>query len=623
MDPREELAALRRMAELEAKASGTAGSPQPTESTAVAEPPAQSAQSASAGDIVAGLPATRMVAGLAAPVIGALQVGANIGDWITKKVGGDPVLGDYLAKKVGEYEAAKKRGMTALGETSTTDMLGAGGTLATGVVGLQGITPATTYLGKVVQGTAIGAGAGATTPTDIPGLSQTGKQATEGAALGGIIPAVAGPVAGAGKFAYRSFIEPRTNPGAMTGRAYLDAAGDKAPEILKALRSTDKQIVPGSMPTAGQAAAGTGRAEFAALQKGAEKVLPTEYAARGEVQKAAQLAQVRTVGQTKNALAGAEATRSANALTNWALANNQGIDQNMAMALQPQIESLMRRPSIEQARAAAVRLAAEKDISLTDFGTVEGLDWLKKGLDNQISAAAKATSAVGKADLGALMQTKSDLLATMKEIAPGYDVARSRFAADSVPINQMQVGQYLENKLIPNLGESGKLRANAFAGAVRDAPSTIQRALDNSPRFQELSQVLTPQQEAAVNSVVKDLARNAKFEELASKGASAAPDITGVASQSIEGAAGGKVPTVLNRTMMIANAIMNRVEGKMNKKLALEIAQEMLSPTQTANALKLAMRRAKTPIKDVLQANRVPLNALAIQAATSSRNQGQ
>ena len=190
MDAREELAALRRMAELEAKATG---SPKPTESAAVAKPPAQKTQSAwdaaSAGDIVAGLPATRMIAGAAAPVVGALQVGANIGDWIAEKTGSDPVFGKWLAAQIGGYEEAKKRGMAALGDTGA-DLAGLAGSAATGAVALKGVAPAATYLGKVLQGGTVGAGAGVLTPSATPGLEQTGKQAVAGAVLGGAAVAV-------------------------------------------------------------------------------------------------------------------------------------------------------------------------------------------------------------------------------------------------------------------------------------------------------------------------------------------------------------------------------------------------------------------------------------------------
>ncbi|MFZ2287607.1 MAG: hypothetical protein WAV93_11530 [Bacteroidales bacterium] len=418
-------------------------------------------------------------------------------------------------------------------------------------------------------------------------------------------------------------IEPWKNPEAIKGRAYLEAAGNKSQEVLNALRNPAQQIVPGSMPTAGEAAVPAGRAEWAALQKSAGKILPSEYLARSDAQNVARINQLRTVGQDKAALAAAEGTREANALVNYAAANNAGVDQQMAMAMQPQIESLMRRPAVEDAKKIAMRLAADNDVTLTDFGSVQGLDWLKKGLDKQIEMAAKRTDAIGASDLKSLMQSKDDLLATIKQIAPAYDVARGAYAAESAPINQMRVGQYLENKLVPALGEEAKQKAASFVGAVRDAPGTLRRSLTGGPRFEELTQVLTPRQMAAVESVKADLARGARFEDMAQRGGQVGNSAMDVATQSIEKASGGgKIPNPLSRVVTVANAILGRLEGKINKKLALEIAQEMLNPAQTANALENAMTRAAKggTVTNALSKNRVPLTVGGVQNVVSSRN---
>lgn len=587
MDPREELTALRRMAELEAKASG-ASVPVVAPQVVTAPDTRPAWDKASTGDIVAGLPATRILAGAVSPVVGALQIGANIGDAIAKKMGNDPVFGKWLTDQISSYEASKKRGMAALGDTPS-DVAGLVGSTTTGATALKGVVPATTYLGKVAQGIGIGAAAGATTPSSTPGLTQTAVQAGTGAMLGGTVPIVAPLVQGT----YRAIIEPMSARGQATikQRALVDAAGTRAPQVLNALRDPTQNIVPGSVPTAGEAAVPAGSAEFSALQKSSSKVLPSAYLARADSQKAAQLNQLRTVGQDKAALAAAEATREANALVNYKLAETAGIDPQMATALQPQIENLMNRPIMQAVRQDAVDWAANRSLATPDFGSVQGLDYMKKALDRQIARAASRQDAVGKADLATLMQNKNDLLATIKEIAPAYDIARGTFAAESVPVNQMRVGQYLENKLIPNLGDEAPLRASTFAGAVRDAPSTLKHALTNSPRFEELTQVLTPQQMSAVNSVVKDLERNARFEHMATKGTSAGPSAMNLATESIGGGGSSKLPGLLSRVAAVANMLIGRAEGQLNKKLAMELAKEMLSSTATANMLEQGILR--------------------------------
>lgn len=622
--PQEELAALRRMAELEDRA---AGKPRPTEQNFAAVRPEESAQtavapSASMGDIVAGLPATRMAAGLAAPFVGALQAGAGIGDWISERLGNDPGFGKYLAEKVGEYEAAKKRGMMALGETPT-DIAGLAGSVLTGGAAVKGIPLATSWGGKILQGGAVGAAAGATTPTSTPGIDQTMMQAAGGAAFGGGVPAVAPLVQKAGQTGYRMFVEPLTNAEAIKGRAYMAATGDKAPQIISELRNA-RQLVPGSQPTAGEAAVNAGRPEFSALQASAAKVLPTDYLARTKARVAAQQAQVGNVAGTEAQRAAADAARAAGWKQDFQSAMTEGIDQNMAKAIQPQIESLMSRPSMQRAQVTAKRLARERDVDLTDFGSLEGLDWLRKGLDNQISAAAKATSSKGKEDLAALLQTKADLLATIKEIAPKYNATRANFAAASKPINQMDVGGFLKDRLTPSINAPTSQRAEAYINSLRDAPGTIQKALTGAPRYQKLSDVLTPTQLAQVESVKDDLLRMAEQERMAQLGAQAGPNAMDVASQSVSAALGGKsIPNPLSRIATVANAIIGRVEGKIDKKLAIQIATEMLEPQVVAGVLEkeVAKAAAKKQTTDVLNKLRMPKKIASVNALVNA-NQG-
>jgi hypothetical protein len=620
MTPQEELIALRRMAELEAKASGASQVAPPMSALPQGQPIIKQRipsawDQASAGDIVAGLPATRMIAGAAAPIVGAAQVGVNIGDWISEKMGQDPVLGKYLAEKIGEYEASKKRGMAALGDTGS-DIAGVIGGAVTGGIALRGVAPVASWGGRIAQGTAVGAGAGATTPSATPGIQQTITQTAVGGALGGVIPAVSPIVAKGAQAVYRTGIEPFTNPAAIKGRAYMEAAGTKAPEIINALR-TNQPVVPGSFPTAGEAAISAGRPEFSALQASAEKVLPTNYLARSDARNAARLNQLGQVAGDDAMLASNKAARAATAKQNYSGAMAAGIDQNMALAIKPQIDSLMGRPSIQEAKELAVKLAREKDISLTNFGSLEGLDWVKKGLDEQISAAAKMGSSAGKERLAALMQTKSDLLSTIKQIAPAYDTARSTFAAQSKPINQMEVGQYLKDKLTPALDETAGQRAASFAGAVRDAPGTLKRSLTAAPRYENLSDVLTPQQVASVESIRQDLANTARQEMMARKGAQAGPNAMDVASQSISGAmGGGRIPNPLSRVVTVANAIIGRLEGKIDRKLAIEIATEMLDPKIVAAAMekevtKNAQKAAKSVVINKL---RLPATAVGVNA---------
>jgi hypothetical protein len=151
----------------------------------------------------------------------------------------------------------------------------------------------------------------------------------------------------------------------------------------------------------------------------------------------------------------------------------------------------------------------------------------------------------------------------------------------------MEVGQYLEGKLTAPL-EGGTERAGVFATAVKDAPGTLKRATNNQVRFNNLTDVLTPEQVRIVNAIRDDLSRVQTTKTQAQKGTAAAPRISQLASQI------GDAPAVLNRVVTIANTIFNRLQGQIDRKLAIEIATEMFDPAVAAAAIeKAAAREAK------------------------------
>jgi hypothetical protein len=138
-----------------------------------------------------------------------------------------------------------------------------------------------------------------------------------------------------------------------------------------------------------------------------------------------------------------------------------------------------------------------------------------------------------------------------------------------------------------------KLRPAAFAGAVEAAPQTIQKATIGAPRYQKLSDVLTPAQVKIVEDIRKDLARQAKFREQARAARPAGPNAQQAATELlIESVGGVTTPTMLNRIATVANAISKRLAGKIDRKLSIEIATEMLQPEIAALALETAQRRA-------------------------------
>lgn len=516
------------------------------------------------GDIQGSDPG-RIVQGLADLPIGALQLGMNV-------VGaGGPI--NQKIKEINDRTQAL-RGPNPGFDWSRM----AGNVLNPVALGAVAKIPAAVgYLGNVLQGTKLGALFGLTAPVTDGGddyAAQKAIQTGTGALVGGAIPAVVNPVVGIARNINRGLIEPRFNPSATRGRTYLEAAGDKTDDVIAAMRGSAPKVT-GSMPTAGEAAVPAASTEFSALQRqAAENIAPTPYAARADAQNAARLAALRTVGQDETALSNAITARSdaAGPIYKAARAPSNIVNTN---TVRQQIDDLLKRNPGN--RELVTELKNIKSGLLDSSGRPRNSGEQVASVIDGLKAALKDEK--NKFIGGTLRSLQTDL----EKVVPGYSKAQEVFRDMSKPVNQMQVGQYLEKKLVPALSEDARQKSATYAGALQDAPGTIKRST-GAPRYDDLTKVLNPEQMAVVNGIRDDLAQGARFDVLSRKGMKAAPDIG-------EAAGKQKVTGMFSRTVTIANEIIGRLEGKVNKKIAAEIAAEMLNPAQTAETMAQAAAR--------------------------------
>jgi hypothetical protein len=320
---------------------------------------------------------------------------------------------------------------------------------------------------------------------------------------------------------------------------------------------------------------------------------------------------VRQVGKTADDLAAAEAARKATAKQLY------GISDNAMVVADDTFSSLLNRPSMDKVLARASDLAAEKGQSfqigqnrpaqvvpssiVDEAGRPMGqtvipgevakypgssLHAMKMAFDDLTKNPERF--GIGAAEVGAIKGTRAQFLDWAESKAPSYRTARETFAAQSKPINQMEVGQYLEGKLTPALGEeTARLRASGFATALENAPGTIKRATGES-RFQNLSDVLTPEQIKIVENVRADLARAQLTERQAGAARGAGPDVNLMGTE-VMGSV--RAPNFINNVTTVANDLLRRMQGKLDQKLAIELATEMLDPAAAAVALEKAMAR--------------------------------
>ena len=158
-------------------------------------------------------------------------------------------------------------------------------------------------------------------------------------------------------------------------------------------------------------------------------------------------------------------------------------------------------------------LAAENGEQLTELGSVRGLDYMVKALDNKISAAAGVGSSVGKEELRALTKTKAELLEVVERIAPAYKEARQNFAAMSRQINSMDVARDVMTRMqspLARAGANGRELKNAYAAALESAMESTKR----STGLDLPASAFMPERDLkTLQNVAKDMARSANAED--------------------------------------------------------------------------------------------------------------
>jgi hypothetical protein len=405
-------------------------------------------------------------------------------------------------------------------------------------------------------------------------------------------------------------------------RAYADAAAGRGPEIVQALRNPNAEFVPGSRPLTSQLAASAGAPEFAAFSRMGEERMAAELARRLEDQSIARQSYMQQVsGAPANPVTG---QRGAMEAAKEARANQAGpMFARAELDVLPgdaAIERLMARPSMDDAMRRAAKIAAEESRPFSlrppeapapsglldaqgrpipappaappQYGVLD-LQYLKRGIDDLIK---DPQSGLGTKERAAVANTRKELLEWMDNRSAAYKAAREGFATASGPINRMAVGREIQNALTnPLTGEAS--RASTFASAVENAPRTIKRSTGES-RFSYLSDVLTPDDIKVVQDIQKDLMRAEKTERSVTAGRRAdIPDITRTATDAAAGA--GPQLSLLNRAYTLAQNIYRRLEGKVNREVADQIARDLLDPSATAFQLDRALRREANRAKTV------------------------
>jgi hypothetical protein len=405
----------------------------------------------------------------------------------------------------------------------------------------------------------------------------------------------------------RNFVDPMLPGGTerAVGRTLLELAGKKRARVMAAL-GEPATIVPGSVPTAAEAAAKAGSAEFSGAQKVLEKGSPTRYSDIAAGQEGARQGAIQGFGKTPQQLEKAIADRKTEAKDLYEKAAKQ------VLIVDDELRTLLARPSMQKhalprakelsdefqlpfkigkdapAQQVPSRIlgASGEPATITNIPAtssafpVRSLHTIKMAMDDLISTPERF--GIGGAEVKAISGTRKELLNWLTQRSSDYEKARAAYAAASKPINVMQVGQQLEKSLVSPLAATE--RAGPFATALQEAPRTIKKAT-GSPRFTSLEEAVGKENAASAQAVLAELSRVAQHEKLATAGASKASEI-------IQGAVPQVPPSgMFSPIYSVFRTVFNRFGGKLNDNERKVLSEVLETPQATLKLMEAAARR--------------------------------
>lgn len=503
---------------------------------------------------------------------------------------------------------------------------------------LAGMLPAAFIPGAntMAGAAAIGAGSGLMAPS-------TSAGETIGNTLGGAVtgPAAlgAGRLAGAGYNAVKGLAQPLFAKGqqGIAASALQSMAGDQAAQAaaLKALQNPPA-VLSGVQPTTAELANNGGLSQLERSVFNTPESI-SAMTARNQSNRTAMTSALDALAGTPAQRAAAVSARGTTTKPLYDAASNASATSDDVL------QELLQRPSLKSAWNRASTLADERGDSLVSGKDLpettvnspvlgpdgkpfqqtlpaqsqsysgRALQYLKMALQDMTSGGPQ--NGIGAHEMGALKSTLGDLNQWTAKNVPALRTADAAYAQASQPINQMDVGSALRDKLIPAIGDFGnssRLNAASYTNAVRngDALAADATGMPNA----KLGSVLNPQQMQSVNQVGEQLARRANANELGrAQGSNTAQNL--ISQNFLRQIAGplGLPSSFAENTLSNTLARPIQFAGKLGQeKVADILRQAALDP---AFAAKLMQANRNSPIAKLLWARQGLLSSAGAAAA--------
>jgi hypothetical protein len=215
---------------------------------------------------------------------------------------------------------------------------------------------------------------------------------------------------------------------------------------------------------------------------------------------------------------------------------------------------------------------------------VSALEQVKTGL-NASTTAQQVSSVldnlkdlISSKDNKFIVSNLVDVKKTIEQSLPGYERAQQVFAAASPPVNQAKVLGAMQDVLTQPLG-AGE-RAGPFMTALGRGETALLKKATGAARYDDLSQVLSPQQMGVVKGIESELKRNAEVVRQTQAGADAMKIIL-EANQSKF-----RLPSFLDVKVTVTNQMLDILKDKMSANVLKELEKGFASAQNFETLLK-------------------------------------
>ncbi len=247
---------------------------------------------------------------------------------------------------------------------------------------------------------------------------------------------------------------------------------------------------------------------------------------------------------------------------------------------------------------------------------VSALNQVKAGLEASTDAQQVSSVLDNLKDLIAnkdnkfIVKNLTNVKSTIEQALPGYQQAQQVFAAASPPVNQAKVLGAMQDVLTQPLG-AGE-RAGPFMTALGRGENALLKKSTGAARYDDLSQVLSPQQMNVVKGVESELKRNAEVVRQTQAGADAMKIIL-EANQSKF-----RLPSFLDVKVTVTNQMLDILKDKMSA----NVLKELEKGFQSADDFQTLMKKVPASQRlDVLRAlGQANLSATKLNAITQTQN---